>query len=38
MDALRDLVVNPPNENAGSFASDGFDFQLDWGLQKLLKL
>lgn len=38
MNALKDLVENPPNENAGAFASDGFDFQFDWGLQKLLKL
>ena len=38
MNALKDLVENQPNENAGAFASDGFDFQFNWGLQKLLKL
>lgn len=38
MNALTDLIVNPPNENAGAFASDGFDFQFDWGLLKLLML
>lgn len=38
MNALNDLVMNLPLEKGGSWASGGFSFQCDWGMDKLLTL
>lgn len=38
MTSLEELAVTQPKENAGSRSSNRFDYQINWGLQKLLKL
>lgn len=38
MNAFDSIVARKPRENAGSLAANRFDYQLDWGLRKLLSL
>ena len=38
MSAFDSIVARKPRENAGSLAANRFDYQLDWGLRKLLSL
>ena len=38
MNAFDSIVTRKPRENAGSMAANRFEYQLDWGLNKLLLL
>ena len=38
MNALSNLVMNQPIEKGGAWASGGFSYQCDWGMDKLLTL
>lgn len=38
MSAFDSIVARKPRENAGSMAANRFEYQLDWGLNKLLLL
>ena len=38
MSSIEKLAQTRPKENAGSRSSNRFEYQINWGLDKLLKL